>query len=163
RPARRRADLLRAREQGVGPGRSRLRGGLGDSRRAGPHHPPPLRPPPHPHRVAAPRAVRTAAATGEPPLIELRGCSFQYRAQPDRGGEPREVRSAAATGGPPLVELRGWSFQYRAHALPTLRDIGLAVRRGEEVTIGGASGAGMSTLLRVLNVMIPHHHRGTVT
>lgn len=73
------------------------------------------------------------------------------------------MSTAAGTGEQPLIELRGCSFQYRAQAEPTLRDIDLAVRRGEKVAIVGASGSGKSTLLRVLNGMIPHHHRGTIT
>jgi zinc transport system ATP-binding protein len=49
----------------------------------------------------------------------------------------------------PAVELRGVTFSY-GHAPPVLRDIDLAVGRGEFVAVAGPNGGGKTTLLRVV-------------
>lgn len=61
------------------------------------------------------------------------------------------------------VYLQGVTFTYEGAALPALRDVSLAVRRGEMVVIMGASRAGKSTLVKVLNRTIPSFEAGALT
>jgi putative ABC transport system ATP-binding protein len=68
------------------------------------------------------------------------------------------VPSAAAAPpeqGPPIVALRGlWkTYELGSVAVHALRDVSLAVRRGDLVAIMGASGSGKSTLMNVLGCL----------
>lgn len=58
--------------------------------------------------------------------------------------------------------LRGVSFTYAGGALPALRGVDLVVRRGEMVVVMGASRAGKSTLVKVLNRTIPSFQPGSL-
>ena len=49
----------------------------------------------------------------------------------------------------PLIDMRGVSFGYRA-GLPVLSDVTLAIQAGETVAIVGSTGAGKSTLIKLL-------------
>ncbi|HEY7376864.1 MAG TPA: ABC transporter ATP-binding protein [Polyangia bacterium] len=51
--------------------------------------------------------------------------------------------------GPPLIDIRNVSFAYRPDA-PVLADVSLAIRQGETVAIVGSTGAGKSTLIKLL-------------
>ncbi|HVN83364.1 MAG TPA: energy-coupling factor transporter ATPase [Candidatus Binatia bacterium] len=60
------------------------------------------------------------------------------------------------------IALRGVSFTYADAATPALRDVNLTVRRGELVTIMGATGAGKTTLAKCLNRTIPAFQAGVL-
>src|SRR4029079_3509693 len=49
----------------------------------------------------------------------------------------------------PLIDIRGVSFAYRPEQ-PVLSDVSLSIARGETVAIVGATGAGKSTLIKLL-------------
>ena len=51
---------------------------------------------------------------------------------------------------PTTVELRGISFHYPGSSVPVLRDVDLAIRRGQRIGIAGRSGSGKSTLIDIL-------------
>ena len=61
---------------------------------------------------------------------------------------------------PPLIELDAVSFRYRRAAEPAIRDLSLAVERGEVLLIAGPSGCGKSTVIRTINGLIPHAYTG---
>lgn len=52
----------------------------------------------------------------------------------------------------PIIDLQNVSFSYGD--IPALRDITLAVREGEVITLEGSNGCGKSTLLRLVNGLI---------
>ena len=57
--------------------------------------------------------------------------------------------AAAAAGAAPLIALDGVSFGYRP-GLPVLSDVSLAIAAGETVAVVGATGAGKSTIIKLL-------------
>lgn len=73
-------------------------------------------------------------------LAELR--LFEGRVAPEAALRKRSFRS--------LIELVNVSYQYENRDHPAVRDITLAVPKGETIGIVGASGAGKSTLVDIL-------------
>jgi len=53
-------------------------------------------------------------------------------------------------GSPPVLQARGLALRYPAAPAPVFQDVDLDLARGEVVAVLGASGAGKSSLLRVL-------------
>ncbi|MFF5207908.1 ABC transporter ATP-binding protein [Streptosporangium sp. NPDC000396] len=62
-----------------------------------------------------------------------------------------------------IVELRGASVRYRSTGRQVLGEVDLAVGPGDLALVSGPSGGGKSTLLRLLNGLIPHAYRAEVT
>ena len=60
-----------------------------------------------------------------------------------------------------LARLSGLSYWYPGATEPALHDVSLAFREGLTV-VAGPSGGGKSTLLRVLNGLVPHFHGGRI-
>lgn len=58
------------------------------------------------------------------------------------------------------VRIEHLSFRYAGSDTPALRDLSMRVGQGEMVVIMGATGAGKSTLARILNRSIPSFERG---
>jgi energy-coupling factor transport system ATP-binding protein len=56
---------------------------------------------------------------------------------------------------PPVVELTGFTFRHAVADEPALTGISLSIRRGEYVAVLGAAGAGVSTVLRALDGVVP--------
>jgi ATP-binding cassette subfamily B protein len=63
----------------------------------------------------------------------------------DNGNEPVAVDERA-----PVVELRGVSFTYPGAGAPALRDVTIAIRRGETIGVIGGTGSGKSTLINLI-------------
>jgi energy-coupling factor transport system ATP-binding protein len=61
-----------------------------------------------------------------------------------------------------MIQWRGVSYTYPDAAAPTLREIDLTVSNGEWLLLAGPSGGGKSTLLYLLNGLIPHVLGGTL-
>ncbi len=55
-----------------------------------------------------------------------------------------------------MIQLRGVSYTYPSAAAPALSEIDLEVREGEWLLLAGPSGGGKSTLLYLLNGLVPH-------
>ena len=55
-----------------------------------------------------------------------------------------------------MIQLQGVSFAYPDSPTPALRDIDLLIPDGQWVLLAGPSGGGKSTLLHLLNGLIPH-------
>jgi ATPase components of various ABC-type transport systems, contain duplicated ATPase len=68
-----------------------------------------------------------------------------------------------AAGDSPLVEVDNLTFRYRRATEPAIRNVSLAVSRGEVLLVAGPSGCGKSTLIRAINGLIPHAYPGELS
>lgn len=57
-----------------------------------------------------------------------------------------------------IIEIKLKSFSYHQKAL--LKDINLNIKRGEFILLTGLSGCGKTTLIRIMNGLIPYHYEG---
>jgi energy-coupling factor transporter ATP-binding protein EcfA2 len=63
----------------------------------------------------------------------------------------------------PDILLENVSFTYQGSEQPALNEINLRIEPGEIVMLSGPAGAGKSTLCQMLNGLVPHFFRGTMT
>src|SRR5919109_3717313 len=61
-----------------------------------------------------------------------------------------------------MIEIDHVSYTYPHAQRPALSDLSLAIAAGEFLLVCGASGAGKSTFLRLLNGLVPHFHGGRI-
>ena len=61
---------------------------------------------------------------------------------------------------PPIVALTGVTYAYPHQPTYAVQDLSLEVEEGEFLLVVGPSGVGKSTLLRVLNGLVPHMYGG---
>jgi energy-coupling factor transporter ATP-binding protein EcfA2 len=62
-----------------------------------------------------------------------------------------------------VIRFTDFSFKYNDIAFPVLQNINLHIDDGEFVLIAGPSGNGKTTLIRVLNGLIPHFYGGNLS
>jgi ATP-binding cassette subfamily B multidrug efflux pump len=66
-----------------------------------------------------------------------------------RSAEPSRAHASVSSQGAPLIELDHVTFGYRADR-PVLEDVSLSIATGETLAIVGATGAGKSTIIKLL-------------
>jgi len=59
-----------------------------------------------------------------------------------------------------MIELNNVTFRYKGSEQGGVSGLSLSVRKGETVLLCGASGAGKTTVLRLINGLIPHYYKG---
>ncbi|SEL09603.1 energy-coupling factor transport system ATP-binding protein [Ruminococcus albus] len=59
-----------------------------------------------------------------------------------------------------MINIEVQNFSYKGSASAGLHDISLHIKDGETVLLCGASGCGKTTVLRLINGLIPHYYRG---
>jgi energy-coupling factor transport system ATP-binding protein len=59
------------------------------------------------------------------------------------------------------IDIKGLNFTYENRESPALKDVNIAVEKGEFVLLAGQSGSGKSTLIKCLNGLIPQRYVGS--
>lgn len=60
----------------------------------------------------------------------------------------------------PIIEAKNLTYTYPSATKPAIKDISLAIQKGEFVILTGPSGCGKTTLCRCFNGLIPHFYNG---
>jgi ATP-binding cassette subfamily B protein len=94
--------------------------------------------------MAAAERVFTLLDTDSPDASRRAAPSAPTAGPLDQAGQPGQLDHQ-----PPLIELDGVTFGYRAD-LPVLSEVSLKIARGETLAIVGATGAGKSTIIKLL-------------
>lgn len=63
----------------------------------------------------------------------------------------------------PIIEFKDFTYKYRTQSEPTLKNISLAINKGEKVLIIGSSGSGKSTIAKCINGLIPSSYPGKIS
>ena len=61
------------------------------------------------------------------------------------------------------ISLKDVSFQYNESEIPSLSHINLNIKKGEVVVLCGESGCGKSTVIRLINGLIPFYYHGELS
>lgn len=59
-----------------------------------------------------------------------------------------------------IIEIKNVSFCYKGSTEGLLNNVSLSFEKGETVLLCGASGCGKTTLIRLMNGLIPHYYQG---
>ena len=62
-----------------------------------------------------------------------------------------------------IIELKNVSFRYKGSEKTLLNNASLLVKRGEVLLLCGASGSGKTTIIRLINGLIPHFYNGEIS
>lgn len=60
----------------------------------------------------------------------------------------------------PIIETKNLTYAYPGAAKPSIKEVTIAIEKGEFVLITGPSGCGKTTLCRCFNGLIPHFYQG---
>ena len=62
-----------------------------------------------------------------------------------------------------IIEIERVSFCYKGSSQGFLQDMSMSVKKGETLLLTGASGSGKTTVIRLINGLIPHYYPGELT
>lgn len=60
----------------------------------------------------------------------------------------------------PLIEIKNVEYRYKGSTADSLSDVSLTVNPGETLLLCGASGSGKTSIIRLINGLIPHYYNG---
>ena len=62
-----------------------------------------------------------------------------------------------------MIRIQNVTFQYKGSEQGGVRDISLSVHEGETILLCGSSGSGKTTVMRLINGLIPHYYKGELS
>lgn len=62
-----------------------------------------------------------------------------------------------------IVKIENVSFKYKGSNEGLLDNVSLSIKRGETVLLTGESGSGKTTIIRLINGLIPHYYQGDIS
>ena len=62
-----------------------------------------------------------------------------------------------------VVEIRNVTHKYKGAGEESLNGVSLTVKEGETLLLCGASGSGKTSVIRLINGLIPHYYQGDIT
>ena len=62
-----------------------------------------------------------------------------------------------------IIEINNVSFHYKGSDEGLLNNISLKIVEGEAILLCGASGSGKTTIIRLINGLIPHYYQGDLS
>ncbi|MBP3233338.1 MAG: ABC transporter ATP-binding protein [Eubacterium sp.] len=62
-----------------------------------------------------------------------------------------------------VIEIKNVIQRYKGSSEESLRNISLSVKKGETILLCGASGSGKTSLIRLINGLIPHYYQGELS
>ena len=62
-----------------------------------------------------------------------------------------------------IVKIKNVSFKYKGSNEGLLDNVSLSIKRGETVLLTGESGSGKTTIIRLINGLIPHYYQGDIS
>ncbi len=62
-----------------------------------------------------------------------------------------------------IIEIKNVTHRYKGAAGNTLDGVSLSIKMGETLLLCGASGSGKTSVIRLINGLIPHYYQGTMT
>lgn len=63
----------------------------------------------------------------------------------------------------PIIKIENAKYRYKGSSEESLDDVSLTVKAGETLLLCGASGSGKTSVIRLINGLIPHYYRGEMT
>ncbi len=62
-----------------------------------------------------------------------------------------------------MIEIKNVNFSYKGSKFGRIKDVSLTVKKGEAILLCGSSGAGKTSILRLINGLIPHFYKGDLS
>ena len=62
-----------------------------------------------------------------------------------------------------IIDIRNVTHKYKGSEQDTLDNVSLEIKEGETVLLCGASGSGKTSVIRLINGLIPHYYQGDIT
>ena len=59
-----------------------------------------------------------------------------------------------------IIKIENVKYRYKGSAEDSLDDVSLTVKAGETLLLCGASGSGKTSVIRLINGLIPHYYNG---
>ena len=62
-----------------------------------------------------------------------------------------------------VIEIKNVNFHYKGAGYESLKDVSLSIKEGETLLLCGSSGSGKTSVIRLINGLIPHYYQGELS